>query len=499
MLHVYVDNRIRFSVRDVDAEMLTKLKSEFEHKNPEIGLKRRLGIPTYGVPETIRTWRQSGKEISFPRGGMGRVRRALHGSGTAFEVHDRRTDGGPNPNPPSYCGDPPRWYQTEGKDAALVKQQCILRAPTGSGKTTMAFMLVGELKMCTLVMVSTKALFKQWMKRATRELGIAPEDVGVIQGKTRKLRPFTIGIQKSVAIMLADPNRGPEMKDYFGAVICDEVQLFAAKTFFESVDPFPAKVRIGISADEKRKDRKEFLTYDLFGDVAHEIKRKTLEEQGHVLDVEIRVVPTTFRADWYGVPDEGDENDEKEVDFNRLLDEITTHRTRNEMIAAIGLDEAALGEQVIILTHRRDHCRVLDQAFVADRVKSGYLIGGDDYEKEFDSTRAGIESGEIRVGIGTYLALGYGVDLPAVGIGIAATPIAANKQQFNQVRGRLCRTSAATGKKGARLYYLWDANVYPRHLDNIMAWNQSVVVRSNGKWIPAREYKNAKRAQRKAS
>ena len=141
--------------------------------------------------------------------------------------------------------------------------------------------------------------------------------IGIIQGKRRSMKPLTIAMQKTLA---QNPLTAEEM-NYFGVVICDEVQLFAAKTFIKAVDPFPAKYRVGISADHRRKDKKEFLIHDLFGGVAAEISRNELISLGVIVDTEIRVVPTDFQAPWYGRPDDVDElredvfpNAKKEID-----------------------------------------------------------------------------------------------------------------------------------------------------------------------------------------
>lgn len=272
-----------------------------------------------------------------------------------------------------------------------------------------------------------------------------------------------------------------------GGVLVHNCQKCAAKTYVEAVDAFPAKYRLGVSADERRKDRKEFLTHDLFSDVAYEVRRDELEASGHVLNVEIRVVPTDFEAEWFGIVDEDDADSEKEgVNFGRLLEEMTVDAGRNALVERCVVDEVERGEQVIALTHRREHCQAIARALVARGVPTGFFIGGADYAREFESTRAGIDAGTLRVGVGTYGALGYGINLPAVAAGVATTPIASNKQQFNQVRGRLCRLAA--GKTAARLYYLWDRRVYPGHLRNLVAWNSRVSVLERGRWVDARHY-----------
>jgi hypothetical protein len=86
------------------------------------------------------------------------------------------------------------------------------------------------------------------------------------------------------------------------------------------------------------------------------------------------------------------------------------------------------------------------------------------------------------------------VNLPSLGAGIAVTPIGANKQTFNQVRGRLSRK--AEGKASARLYVIWDQLVFPRHLDNFISWNPTVTVRDRGKWVDAREYRKRMKKRR---
>jgi len=251
-----------------------------------------------------------------------------------------------------------------------------------------------------------------------------------------------------------------------------------------AIDPFPAKYRIGISADERRRDKKEFVIHDLFGDVAVDIKREDLIESKHVLDVEVRVVPTEFDAPWFGFDKSGDAR--TDLDFDRLLGEMTSDDGRNALAIKCVLDEVTAGEQVLLMSHRREHCQRLAEKVAAAGVRVGLLIGGADYAKEFMRAREGVLSGALRVGVGTYQAIGTGVDLPRVGVAVCATPIAGNRQFFGQVRGRVCRV--AEGKSDARLWYLWDRGVYITHLRNLSAWNERVLVLDGGKWHDARSW-----------
>lgn len=485
-VRVVLDNRVRVSpsLSRLDADLVRELCKAFEHNNPHWDYLRRIGQMAWKEPRRYVNWEQDADgSLSFPRGGLPRIREILQDRGREMLVADRRTEGDPGNALPLLHRCELRSYQERLVQAAVEKQNCILRAPTGSGKTTCAFAIAARIGVPTLVVVSNSGLFRQWVDRAQRELGLAERDLGYIgQGKMR-LTGLTIAMQQSLAKFASQP----EVANYFGCVICDEVQMFAAPTFFTSIDPLPAKWRIGVSADHTRKDRKEFLIHDIFGSVAADIGRSELIKTGHVMDVEVMVIPTDFDAPWYGL--DGD----KELDFNRLLDSMADDTRREVLILRKVREEVNAGEQVFVMSHRREHCRSLERMFVENQFKTGFLLGSEENRAEFQQTLDGLKTGQIRVGVGTYKAIGQGIDVPRVGVVVCSTPIAGNRQFFNQVRGRVCRTSE--GKQRARMYYLWDRKVYgEKHLQNLVAWNRDVKVYDEGRWVEGRTYLQSMRA-----
>ena len=482
-IRVLVDNRVRVEgILKLGRPVVTELRSAFEHDNPDWIKKKRMRLATWSTPRTIVTWsnREDPNVMSFPRGGLGKVLRILSDTGFDTEVKDLRQYGVECPTLEHRRVLYP--YQVDLVSKAIEMEQCIVRAPTGSGKTTALLAIAAQVQVPTLVIVHPKALLKQWEERVVSELGIEERNIGIIQGKNFDLRPITLSIQKTLSEVAA---KSEEVRNYFGCVIADECHMFGARTFIESVDPFPARYRIGASADHRRKDRKEFLIHDLFGDVAADISRDSLIKSQHVLDVEIRMIPTTFAAPWYGFSD--DKNAEVKIDFVRLVKEMAEDPARNWEIFRIVRDEVAAGEQVLVMCHEREHCMRIAQALTGMGIRAGHLLGGPESAKEFEQTVEDLKSKKLKVGVGTYKAIGTGIDIPAVGVAVAATPIASNQQFFGQVRGRVCRISK--GKTTARLYVMWDSNVYERHLKNVITWNNLVVVRDEaGAWIPATTY-----------
>ena len=503
-VRVRVDNRATVLDLPNGSEVAASIAGAFTHDNPQHAAKRALGFSTKGEPSVISTWRehrgaQPGlRSLSVPRGGLSRLRGILAEHGLVPSFQDARSRGAPD-----LAGEMPDHrfelypFQEEMVARAIDKENCFLRAGTGSGKTCVGFAIIARLKVPFLVLLPSQALLDQWRDRAETELGIPERDVGIIRGDKFKLRPLTLALPHTLC---RRQERAEEINEYFGGCLMDEIQLAAASTFYAAFDMLSCRYRVGISADESRKDRKEFLTRDLFGDEpAAEVKREWLSEHGYTMDVEVRVVPTDFAADWYGLPggprfDWGGEPEggDKELDFNRLLDEMLADEARSALLLDLVANLAgAEGRQVIVFAHRREGCLAIDRELSARGHRTGFLIGGDDYRREYRSTVKGMRSGEVRVGVGTYQACGTGLDLPAVGAGVAVTPIAGNRQFFNQVRGRLCRV--ARGKGDAVLCYLWDRRVYPGHLDNLLRWNERVTLLERGEWVDARHHRSARR------
>lgn len=478
VVQIRVDNRIRVPLPRLPAEARVALRAACEHENPEFKKRRAQGFATYNVPPIIRTWReeQEPEELTLPRGAMARTREILRDLRLPFRVEDARCEGAPLLRPLEYVGHRPRDYQLAGARRCEQLEQGVVRAATGSGKTTTALYAASLFGLNTLVVVPTVKLMQQTAEVAEKLLGLRGSQIGIVGDGTWRIRPLTIATQQTLWSRSLDA----EVREFFGAVVVDEAHHAAARTFQEVIDAFPARYRIAFTADERRKDRKEFLVYDAFGQPIHEMTREACEELGVVLDVEVRVVFSDFEAPWYRY----------ESDFNRLLDEMTGCEARNELIAEVAREELDAGEQVIVCTHRREHVRALGGALAALGFPSGTMLGGADASdaRDFEQTRAGLRDGTVLAGVGTYGALGEGIDLPAVAVGIAATPITSNKQKFNQYRGRLCRPSA--GKTQGRLYVVFDRRVFDeRAFANILAWNRTVRVRRGGKWVDARGMK----------
>lgn len=465
-----------------DAE--AALLDEFSHRNGQRGKLKHLGLPYWHEPAILRTWRRTRRGLSFPRGGLDRIRAVLEQHGLIHALEDRRTEGdGPRDVPDHLVELWPHQEHVVGVIAS--RETCLVRAPAASGKSTIALAFAARMKLPLLVIVKSGALADQWRRRAAKELDVPEKEIGFVRGAKRRLAPVTVAMQQTLTTRGVDE----EMARYFGIVVFDEMQGASSATAYAVLDQFPARYRIGISESEKRADGKQFLIYDVLGDVAVDVPRGELVEDGHILDAEVRVVPSAHLAPWYGYGKTDDAS--ADLDFDRLLAELARDDARNDLVLGSALAEAEAGEQVLVLSHRREHCQHLAARVAAAGARVGILIGGADHAREFERAISGLRSGELRVGVGTYQAVGTGVDLPRVGVAVCATPIAGNKQFYGQVRGRVCR--APEGKSSARLVYIWDAEIHPGHLKNLCAWNEKVLLRDGDVWRDARAMRRVPR------
>jgi superfamily II DNA or RNA helicase len=485
---IVLDSRIR--VGGISEDVALEIRKAFSHENPKRKtMQARKQKGWWNEPAAYFTWSDlEGGGVSVPRGGMKRVREVLQNAGMAWRVRDAREPGHPVIWPER---NGPLWpHQELIVRECSGRENCLAKSSTGSGKTSALLGLLPRLNTTTLVIVHTNALGEQWAERANKELGIPARDVGVLGGGRKSVGDLTIGTVKSVASAL---ERDEGFANRWGAVFADEVHLFAAKTFYDVVDRFPARYRIGVSDDQRRKDRKEFLIHDLFGDVAVEVTHEEMIEAGHVMDVEVFVIPTDFEAPWYSGAEPGEN-----PDYTRLLSEMAADPARNALIEGVLRRELEERRQVLVFAREREHCRVLG-AIAARYASAGYLVGGPGADRqEFRRTKEGLRSGAIRAAVGTLQACGTGVDLPGVEVGFAALPILSNRQAFRQARGRICRRPE--GKTIARFYVLWDRRVFGMsHVQNAASWNESTYVWDGADWAPAKAWIRKARMKREES
>lgn len=497
----------------IPPEAREQLEEAFTHSNPEWGKQARYGgNVAKSIPKVIKTYRAALASFSVPRGKVVLLRDTLVGFGAHPRIVDLRNEGEPLPSSwleagrhllegHTRDGRPLHEHQLAIRDLLVNRENVLVRSPTASGKTIAELAAIIAAGRQALVLVPTVELAKQWQRDAECELQLNTGRVGMIGDGVYDLQPVTVCLPMSLLKHLSElPN--------IGTLVVDEVQTAAAQTFSDVVDKCPSKYRLGVSADERRKDKLEFLIHEAFGRCALDVKRDDLIAKGIILDVEIRMLPTTFDCEDYRMvrararelqsKAKGGERigrhtakrmklDELAA-FNDLLQRMQADAERNAVVRGAVVRAVEDGGQVLVFAERREHAKQL-HGEVCERLNTtsvGLMLGGKVDQAAFDRSRRGILDGTVKVSVGTYRATGVGINLPSVSNAVCATPCHSNRPYFGQVRGRVSRKG---GGPVAVVWYVWDHRVFGRApLDAMLAWNRTVKVRAgDGSWVNARE------------
>lgn len=477
-----VDSRLRMSKASAKAHpsIVEELDAICTHDNPEFKVWlafRRGRRPAQTITTMIK---EKNGEYSFPRG---IIDKAADIVGDHTVVKDNRV----TVKAPivKWLGPPARWYQESQINVGLELRNKrawvggVWRAPPGSGKTNSILELISKIGLKTLVVCPNNGVFGQWAERVYSHLGTEP---GIIQGSKVKIGEIVTLVMQQTLWRRADL-----YSNLFGAVILDEGQLCGSKTYQEVINYMPAMFRMAVSGDERRADGKEYLVYDQFGPVVHEVTHEEVKEAGGIVEVEVIIVPTNFEADWYTkLPP-----DIKFLKRNELLQQMIEDEDRNNTILRIAnACVSKESEQCLIISARLDQCNKLN----VDLQKYGpsvQLVGGN--KKEFNKNKEDFATGRAPFAVGTFKAVGVGFEShPQLARGIFGTPIGSNEKgrmQFKQFVGRYARP--ALDKKKAVVYYPLDVNVFgtkPAKLIRGWLGEENVFVQIGSNKIPVTDW-----------
>ena len=139
---------------------------------------------------------------------------------------------------------------------------CLIQAPVRFGKSILLTSLITKLKRSTIILVDKTLLVEQFVNDIKEYSTL---DVGILD-KNKDLYDVTI---TTFQYLNANPKLLEEIKGEFGLLALDEFHVGAATTYTETINSFPTRYRIGMTATPTRSSDKltEVLT-DLMGEVA---------------------------------------------------------------------------------------------------------------------------------------------------------------------------------------------------------------------------------------
>jgi superfamily II DNA or RNA helicase len=425
------------TITETSRGLLSDVRKRLTLENPAWLENEKMGRWQGQTPEILRFYQETPSGLIIPRGFIRQLIGMAQRYGEDFQVEDHRRI---LPQIEFTFTGKLRSFQGQSVNVMLSRDSGTLAAPTGSGKTVIALAMIAERRQPTLIITHTKELLNQWADRIGQFLGIPPGEIGQVGGG-KKL----IGRRITLALVQSLYKCASEVCPHIGFLIIDECHRTPSRTFTEAVSAFDCRYMTGLSATPWRRDKLSKLIFWFVGDVAHEVPKADLIENGDVLKAEVITRETDFSP--YSDPT---------TEYTKMLSELTEDRHRNELIVQDVAREARNGSGIcLLLSDRKSHCDILravmDKQGIESRLLTGDLATGARKVVVED-----LNAGKVKVLVATGQLIGEGFDCKELSTLFLATPIKFDGRVL-QYLGRVLRP--APGKTQARVYDYVDVHV----------------------------------------
>ncbi|HEY7832744.1 MAG TPA: DEAD/DEAH box helicase [Ktedonobacterales bacterium] len=179
----------------------------------------------------------------------------------------------------------PRPYQEEAL-VAWRAEGCrgVVVLPTGSGKTLLGALAIAETGVWALVVVPTIDLLAQWRRALAQALTLPEDEIGVVGGGARDVRPITIITYESAALY-------PRLLNRFGLVVFDECHHLPAPSYRPIAEGAFAPPRLGLSATPERADQEHLALDHLIGPEVYRREPEQLANDRYLAAYDVERLP----------------------------------------------------------------------------------------------------------------------------------------------------------------------------------------------------------------
>lgn len=404
-LLITFNNEIIIKRSQLKPEQVQFLRESLNFINADYVIKKRMGKNTYGIEPYFKMLEEKRDAIVLPRGFIGKLLRYCKEHSIIYQLKDERK----KLSEVSFSFKGSLYdYQQQSLAVTSKKDMGIIVAPPGAGKTIIALAIISQKKQPALIIVHRKQLFEQWIERIESFLGIAKAFIGKITSGQQKIgTQITVAMIQSIA---SSPNPA-ELYKSFGTIIVDECHHVPAKTFRMVIQRFQSYYLYGLTATPVRKNNDEKLIFILIGDVIHQVKPSSADQNSS------DKIVVTIRETNLFVPFD------YKTDTAELLSQILIHDTaRNVLITEDIKTEACAGRKVLVLTERKAHIDVICQ-YLKSRFEV-INISGEDSEASRNIKFKQIKDGHFQVLISTGQFIGEGADITDLNCLVLAYPFA---------------------------------------------------------------------------
>ena len=385
MLKIIVNNNASILKTD-NKKLLTTLKQKYSAKVPGYN---------YSAAYRSRGWNGekyffSDKTGKFGTGLLSHIEEDLTYLGLDYKIEDLRT--GDHSDDIELPGVTFRDYQESMIRSALEAKGCIVKAPTGAGKTLILGGILKALEGKTGLIFFTK---KQLLKQTYDDLRKWGIDVGLAFGDGVILKPMTLCTVQSIDKVIDSHLKTSDF------IIFDEVHEFAkGKVSTKVIKSFPnAAYRIGMTATVPRDAMSRLNLISGLGKVIEEVDAKELINAGFLTKPLIQIIP---------IEDTGTVED-TELSYREVYEKfVTENDIRNDIIVDLVEKIQQKQSRTLIIVKDLKHAEILHT-----RIPNSFKLEGKDDLATRKKTIEAFKDDKISVLIGTTI-MQTGIDIPEI-------------------------------------------------------------------------------------
>jgi len=393
---------------------------------------------------------------TFPGGLLGRIAHRLRELGVDVDIEDRAQ---PPLAEPELAGGTSdivlRPYQADALRAAIKAKRGVLEAATGSGKTEVLGAWIQQTACRTLIIVSSRDLAHQTIRRFRDSLSFPHADTetlyGIVGDGIDSPGLITAALYQTLARRLEEkPEETREWLASFDALALDEAHHAPAKTWWPVINACPAYWRMGLSATPFKSDPiTELKLVGATGEVCFSFQAKEAIEEGWLTEPFVTIVKPNFPVVL----------DEEAQYITSYREDLVDHVKRNRLIAEIAQGTSERwGVPTLILVAWIEHGRNIKRALREIGVRAEFISGHDSTENRL-AVMDGLRDGRIGCVIATTI-FDEGINVPEIGALILAGGGKARHKVLQRI-GRGLRV--VEGKDYLAVFDVWDDHS-PRHL-----------------------------------
>lgn len=419
---------------------LNKIKRLAAFKNPEFYKAQAMRLTTFDKPRIISLSDETDEYLCIPRGCEEGLLHLLNDNDINIKLEDKTYVG--KEIDVQFNGEL-RAEQCQAVEEILKYNNGVLSATTAFGKTVIGANLISEKKINTLIIVHTKQLLEQWIKRL-EEFLIINEVITVnsIKKRGRKKIINVIGqfgggknrlsgiIDIATMQSLVREGEVKELVKDYGMVIVDECHHVSAFSFEQILKKVRAKYVYGLTATPTRKDGHDPIIFMQCGPIRYKVDPI---KQALKRPFEHYVIPrfTPFNIK---------NLEQNDLTITDIYSQIVESEIRNKIIIDDVVECVKEGRNPIVLTERTAHVKILSEELKKQLVDVTTLTGAmPDREKKKEIERLqAIPRERSIVIVATGKFVGEGFDEPRLDTLFLAMPISW-KGTLQQYAGRLHR------------------------------------------------------------